>query len=288
MTNRILSFTKMHGIGNDYIYIDCFKENFTIEEAKKYSPILSDRRFSIGGDGIILIMPSEKNYKADVRMKMFNADGSESEMCGNGIRCVAKYTYDKGISKNNPLKIETLRGILEAKLFIKDGEVESVEINMDSPILEGLKIPTTINKNPIIDEPIEINGKEYLFTAVSMGNPHAVIFVNDLENLDISTVGKLIENNSIFPNRTNVEFVEIINKGEVRQRTWERGSGETLACGTGASAVCVAGFISERTESKILNHLLGGDLTLDYRDGKVFMKGEARYSFEGKINLSNL
>ena len=285
MTNRILSFTKMHGIGNDYIYIDCFKENFTIEEAKKYSPILSDRRFSIGGDGIILIMPSEKNYKADVRMKMFNADGSESEMCGNGIRCVAKYTYDKGISKNNPLKIETLRGILEAKLFIKDGEVESVEINMDSPILEGLKIPTTINKNPIIDEPIEINGKEYLFTAVSMGNPHAVIFVNDLENLDISTVGKLIENNSIFPNRTNVEFVEIINKGEVRQRTWERGSGETLACGTGASAVCVAGFISERTESKILNHLLGGDLLLDYRDGKVFMKGEARYSFEGKINL---
>ena len=288
MTNRILSFTKMHGIGNDYIYIDCFKENFTIEEAKKYSPILSDRRFSIGGDGIILIMPSEKNDKADVRMKMFNADGSESEMCGNGIRCVAKYTYDKGISKNNPLKIETLRGILEAKLFIKDGEVDSVEINMDSPILEGLKIPTTINKNPIIDEPIEINGKEYLFTAVSMGNPHAVIFVNDLENLDISTVGKLIENNSIFPNRTNVEFVEIINKGEVRQRTWERGSGETLACGTGASAVCVAGFISERTESKILNHLLGGDLTLDYRDGKVFMKGEARYSFEGKINLSNL
>ena len=288
MANKILSFTKMHGIGNDYIYIDCFKENFTVEDAKKYVPILSDRHFSIGGDGIILIMPSEKNDKADVKMKMFNADGSESEMCGNGIRCVAKYAYDKNISKNNPLKIETLRGILEAKLFIKDGEVDSVEINMDSPILEGLKIPTTINKNPIIDEPIEINGKEYLFTAVSMGNPHAVIFVDDLENIDIETVGKLIENNSIFPNRTNVEFVEIINRGEVKQRTWERGSGETLACGTGASAVCVAGFISERTESKILNHLLGGDLTLDYRDGKVFMKGEARYSFEGKIDLSNL
>ncbi len=288
MTNKILSFTKMHGIGNDYIYVDCFKEDFTIEDAKKYVPILSDRHFSIGGDGIILIMPSEKNDKADVKMKMFNSDGSESEMCGNGIRCVAKYAYDKNISKNNPLKIETLRGILEAKLFIKDREVDSVEINMDSPILEGLKIPTTINKNPIIDEPIEINGKEYLFTAVSMGNPHAVIFVDDLENIDIETVGKLIENNSIFPNRTNVEFVEIINGGEVKQRTWERGSGETLACGTGASAVCVAGFISERTESKILNHLLGGDLTLDYRDGKVFMKGEARYSFEGKIDLSNL
>ncbi len=282
MTNKILSFTKMHGIGNDYIYIDCFKENFTVEDAKKYASVLSDRHFSIGGDGIILIMPSDK---ADVKMRMFNADGSESEMCGNGIRCVAKYSYDKGIKKNNPLKIETLRGILEAKLFIEGDKVDSVEINMDSPILEGLKIPTTINKNPIIDEPIEIEGKEYLFTAVSMGNPHAVIFVNDLENIDINVVGKSIENNPIFPNRTNVEFVEIINRGEVKQRTWERGSGETLACGTGASAVCVAGFISKRTDSKILNHLLGGDLILDYRDGKVFMKGEARYSFEGKIIL---
>lgn len=282
MNSRILSFTKMHGIGNDYIYIDCFKENFTIEDAKKYAPVLSERHFSIGGDGIILIMPSDN---ADAKMKMFNSDGSESEMCGNGIRCAAKYVYDKGISENNPLKIETLRGVLEARLFIKDGEVDMAEINMDAPILEGLKIPTTINKNPIIDEPININGKEYLFTAVSMGNPHAVIFVNDLDNMEISVIGKLIENNSVFPNRTNVEFVEIINRGEVKQRTWERGSGETLACGTGASAVCVAGFISKRTDGKIINHLLGGDLILDYRDGKVFMKGEARYSFEGKVNL---
>lgn len=283
MNSRILSFTKMHGIGNDYIYIDCFKENFTIEDAKKYAPVLSERHFSIGGDGIILIMPSDY---ADAKMKMFNSDGSESEMCGNGIRCAAKYVYDKGISQNNPLKIETLRGVLEARLFIKDGEVDMAEINMDAPILEGLKIPTTINKNPIIDEPININGKEYLFTAVSMGNPHAVIFVNDLDNMEISVLGKLIENNPIFPNRTNVEFVEIINRGEVKQRTWERGSGETLACGTGASAVCVAGFISKRTDGKIINHLLGGDLILDYRDGKVFMKGEARYSFEGKVNLT--
>lgn len=282
MNSRILSFTKMHGIGNDYIYIDCFKENFTVEDAKKYAPVLSERHFSIGGDGIILIMPSDN---ADAKMKMFNSDGSESEMCGNGIRCAAKYIYDKGISENNPLKIETLRGVLEARLFIKDGEVDMAEINMDAPILEGLKIPTTINKNPIIDEPININGKEYLFTAVSMGNPHAVIFVNDLDNMEISVIGKLIENNSVFPNRTNVEFVEIINRGEVKQRTWERGSGETLACGTGASAVCVAGFISKRTDGKIVNHLLGGDLILDYRDGKVFMKGEARYSFEGKVNL---
>ncbi|WP_028329529.1 diaminopimelate epimerase [Brachyspira alvinipulli] len=278
----LISFTKMHGIGNDYIYIDCFKEKFTEDDAKKYSPILSHRHYSIGADGIILIMPSDK---ADVRMRMFNADGSESEMCGNGVRCVAKYAYDKGISKNNPMKIETLRGILEAKLFIKDSEVDSVEINMDSPIFEGLKIPTTINKNHIIDEPINIDGKIYNFTAVSMGNPHAVIFLDDIDNIDINYIGSYIENNNIFPNRTNVEFVKIISRGEVRQRTWERGSGETLACGTGASAVCAAGVISGRTNNTILNHLLGGDLILRYENNQIFMKGEARYSFEGVIKL---
>ena len=277
-----LSFTKMHGIGHDYIYVDCFKEKFTVEDAVKYSPILSHRHYSIGADGIILIMPSDK---ADVQMRMFNYDGSESEMCGNGIRCVAKYAYDKGISKNNPMQIETLRGVLEAELFIKDGEVDTVEISMSSPILEGLKIPTTINKNPIIDEPITFNGKTYYFTAVSMGNPHAVIFMDNIDDLDISAIGSYIENNSIFPNRTNVEFVGVINRGEVKQRTWERGSGETLACGTGASAVCVAGFISKRTDNIILNHLLGGDLVLRYENNSVFMKGEARYSFEGKVLL---
>ena len=272
----------MHGIGNDYIYVNCFKENFTPEDASKYSPILSNRNYSIGADGIILIMPSDK---ADAKMRMFNADGSESEMCGNGIRCVAKYVYDKGISKNNPLKIETLRGILEADLFIENDEVDKVEINMSSPILEGLKIPTTIDKNPIIDEPIVFNNKTYYFTAVSMGNPHAVIFVDNIDDIDINSIGSYIENNSIFPNRTNVEFVEIINRGEVKQRTWERGSGETLACGTGASAVCVAGFISKRTDNIILNHLLGGDLVLRYENNTVFMKGEARYSFEGSVIL---
>ncbi|MEI0493671.1 diaminopimelate epimerase [Brachyspira intermedia] len=277
-----LSFTKMHGIGNDYIYVDCFKEKFTVEDAVKYSPILSHRHYSIGADGIILIMPSDK---ADVQMRMFNYDGSESEMCGNGIRCVAKYAYDKGISKNNPMKIETLRGVLEAELFIKDGEVDTVEISMSSPILEGLKIPTTINKNPIIDEPITFNGKTYYFTSVSMGNPHSVIFVENLDNMYIDDIGSYMENNPIFPNRTNVEFVEVINRGEVKQRTWERGSAETLACGTGASAVCVAGFISGRTDNIILNHLLGGDLVLRYENNNVFMKGEARYSFEGKVLL---
>ena len=278
----IINFTKMHGIGNDYIYIDCFKEKFTADDAKKYAPIFSHRHYSVGADGIILIMPSDI---ADVKMRMFNYDGSESEMCGNGIRCVAKYTYDKGISKNNPIKIETLRGILEAKLFIKDDEVDTVEINMDSPIFDGLKIPTTIDKNPIIDEPININGITYNFTAVSMGNPHAVVFLDEIDNIDINYIGGYIENSCIFPNRTNVEFVKIISRSEVRQRTWERGSGETLACGTGASAVCAAGFISGRTDNIILNHLLGGDLILRYKNNKIFMKGEARYSFSGTIKF---
>ncbi|WP_297296780.1 diaminopimelate epimerase [uncultured Brachyspira sp.] len=278
----ILNFTKMHGIGNDYIYVDCFKEQFTVDDAVTYAPILSNRHYSIGADGIILIMPSNI---ADVQMRMFNYDGSESEMCGNGIRCVAKYAYDNNISRNNPMKIKTLRGILEAKLFIKNDEVDSVEINMDSPILEGLKIPTTINKERIIDEPININGKTYYFTCVSMGNPHCVIFVDSIDDIDISKIGSYIENNSIFPNRTNVEFVEIINSGEVKQRTWERGSGETLACGTGASAVCVAGFISGRTDNIILNHLLGGDLVLRYENDTVFMKGEARYCFNGTVKI---
>ena len=278
----ILNFTKMHSIGNDYIYVDCFKEQFTVDDAVTYAPILSNRHYSIGADGIILIMPSNI---ADVQMRMFNYDGSESEMCGNGIRCVAKYAYDNNISRNNPMKIKTLRGILEAKLFIKNDEVDSVEINMDSPILEGLKIPTTINKERIIDEPININGKTYYFTCVSMGNPHCVIFVDSIDDIDISKIGSYIENNSIFPNRTNVEFVEIINRGEVKQRTWERGSGETLACGTGASAVCVAGFISGRTDNIILNHLLGGDLVLRYENDTVFMKGEARYCFNGTVKI---
>lgn len=278
----VLNFTKMHGIGNDYIYVDCFKEQFTVDDAVTYAPIFSNRHYSIGADGIILIMPSNI---ADVQMRMFNYDGSESEMCGNGIRCVAKYAYDNNISRNNPMKIKTLRGILEAKLFIKNDEVDSVEINMDSPILEGLKIPTTINKERIIDEPINIDGKTYYFTCVSMGNPHCVIFVDSIDDIDISKIGSYIENNSIFPNRTNVEFVEIINRGEVKQRTWERGSGETLACGTGASAVCVAGFISGRTDNVILNHLLGGDLVLRYENDTVFMKGEARYCFNGTVKI---
>lgn len=280
--SKIISFTKMQGAGNDYIYIDCFKEDFTAKEAEIYSPNLSDRHFGIGSDGIILIMPSDK---ADAKMRMFNKDGSEGEMCGNGIRCVAKYVYEKNIAHKNPLNIETLRGILKINLTLENDIVSLVEVNMDKPILEGLKIPTLIDKNPIINEPLEIDGVIYYFTAVSMGNPHAVIYVDDLDNFDVGRVGYKIEHHPLFPNKMHAEFVQIISRKEVRQRTWERGSGETLACGTGASAVCVAGVISGRTDNTITNHLLGGDLILRYDGNNVFMKGEAHYVFEGKITI---
>ena len=281
MTKNI-NFTKMHGTGNDYIYINCFDENFTADDAKKYAPIFSNRNFSIGSDGIILIMPSDI---AHAKMRMFNADGSEAEMCGNGIRCVAKYIYDKKIACNNPLNIETGRGILEVELETENDIVKYATVNMGSPILEGLKIPTTIDKKTIINEPIKIDGITYHFTSVSMGNPHAVIYVENLKEFDVKNVGSKIEVHPYFPNRVVVEFVEIISKNEVNQRTWERGSGETLSCGTGASAVCVAGFISGRTSNSITTNLLGGSLKLKYDEIKnsVFMRGDAHYSFHGNI-----
>lgn len=281
---REISFTKMQGAGNDYVYVDCFKENFSYEDGKKYAKFLSNRNYGIGSDGLILIC---KSKSADAKMIMFNSDGSEGEMCGNGLRCVAKYVYEHNISKNNLLNLETGRGILKAELFIENSIVKQVEIDMDKPILEGLKIPTTIDKNPIINHPIEIDGKTFYFTAVSMGNPHAVIYVESIDKIDVAGIGSKIEHHPFFPNRMHAEFVEILSKDEVRQRTWERGSGETLACGTGASAVCVAGVISGRTNNKILNHLLGGDLILRYDgEGKsVFMKGGCVEVFNGKIIL---
>lgn len=278
---RLINFTKMQGVGNDYIYIDCFKENFTKWDANKYAHILSNRNFSIGADGIILIL---KSNEADARMRMFNVDGSEGEMCGNALRCVAKYVYENNIAHKNPLYIETGRGVLEVTLTLdKNDEVKECRANMDSPILDGLIIPTTINKNPVINHPIEINGKMYEFTALSMGNPHAVLYVNDLDNFNVEKIGSLIEHHEYFPNRVNVEFVEVISKSEVRQRTWERGSGETLGCGTGASAVCVAGVLTGRTENSIINNLRGGILKINYDNNRVFMTGPANYSFKGSV-----
>ena len=283
---KIINFTKMHGVGNDYIYIDCFKENFTKSDAEKYSRFLSDRHFGIGSDGIILILPSEKS---DARMRMFNIDGSEGEMCGNALRCVAKYLYENNIAHKNPLHIETGRGVLEVKLVIDhNDEMTECTVDMDYPILEGLIIPTTIDKNPVINHPIEIDGKMYEFTAVSMGNPHAVLYVSNLDKFDVKNIGRKIENHKYFPNKVNVEFVEIISKNEVKQRTWERGSGETLGCGTGASAVCVAGVLTGRTGNSIIISLRGGILKINYLNNKVFMTGGANYSFKGSVIIDDI
>jgi diaminopimelate epimerase len=276
-----MKFTKMHGIGNDYIYVDGFAE--TVADPAHLAKIVSDRHLGIGADGLILILPSDK---ADVKMRMFNADGSESEMCGNGIRCVAKYAHDHGLSAKNPLTVETGRGVLTLDLHLRGQRVSDVTVNMGRPILELPKIPVDPEKVR------KITGPEYEFSAagrdhravfVSMGNPHAVIFTGDSAAIDIAAIGPQIEHASAFPRRINVHWIQIKSRGEVIMRTWERGSGITLACGTGACAVCVAGVLAGRTDRKILVHLPGGDLQLEWRqsDDDVYMTGPATEVFSG-------
>ncbi|MEK6796790.1 MAG: diaminopimelate epimerase [Spirochaetota bacterium] len=277
-----MPFTKMHGAGNDYIYIDCFAN--TVSDPASLAVRVSDRHFGIGGDGIILIEPADK---ADARMRMFNADGSESEMCGNGVRCVAKYVHDHGIAKKDTLRIETGRGVLTLQLTVDNGKVSQVTVDMGTPCLNGLAVPTTIDAPRVIDRPLTVNGKDYRFTAVSMGNPHAVIYVENVAAFPVTTIGPLIENHPTFPKRVNVEFVEILSRKEVRQRTWERGSGETLACGTGASAVCVAGVLTGKTDRTLVVHLTGGDLSITWPsdDAGVRMTGNAVEVFSGTIEI---
>ena len=278
-----MKFTKMQGAGNDYVYVNCFEER--VENPEQVAIKVSNRNFGIGSDGLILIMPSEK---ADVRMRMFNSDGSESEMCGNGIRCVAKYAYDHGIVAKKEITAETGAGILTLQLFT-DGrnKVEKVRVNMGAPRLTRAEIPMTGDGSAkVVAEPLNILHTTFAITCVSMGNPHCVIFVDDVESFQVEKYGPLIENHEMFPRRTNVEFVQIISRTEVRQRTWERGAGETLACGTGASAVCVAGVLNGLTEKKILNHLSGGDLELEWaEDGNVYMTGPAVEVFSGEIDI---
>lgn len=281
-----IHFTKMHGAGNDYVYIDGFTQKLP-SDFERLAVELSHRRFGIGGDGVIFILPSELG---DARMRMFNADGSESEMCGNGIRCVAKYVYDSGIAQKPSLKIETGAGVLDLDLTVKNGKVDSVTVDMGEPRLLAKLIPTTL-ANPeerVINHKLEYRGHTLFATCVSMGNPHCVIFVPEATDELVLGIGPLIENDDRFPKRTNVEFVEILGSGEVRQRTWERGSGETWACGTGASAVCVAGVLTERTDRTILNHLTGGDLTLrwDESTNHVFMTGPAVEVFKGHVAVA--
>ncbi len=248
----------MHGAGNDYLYVDCFSREVP-ENAAELAQAVSHRHFGVGGDGIIFICPSEV---ADVRMQMHNADGSQAEMCGNGIRCLAKYAFDHGLAKKQQMRVETGAGVLDLNLHLgDDGLVDEVTVDMGKPILEASQVPTTIKTaGSIVDHEIEFNGRPFSVTCVSMGNPHCVIFVPEATDELVLGIGPIIECDPRFPNRINVEFVEIISPNEVRQRTWERGSGETWACGTGASAVCVAGVLTGRTQKKILNHLLGGYL----------------------------
>jgi diaminopimelate epimerase len=276
-----MRFTKMHGAGNDYIYVNCFAETELPEDPVTLAQKMSHRRFGIGSDGLILIEPSSV---ADARMRMFNADGSESEMCGNGIRCVAKYVYDHGIARKDSLKIETGRGVLDLQLKIVNGKAQLITVDMGQPILEAEQIPTTIGLGPIVGQVVEFAGQALTVTCVSMGNPHCVIFVPKATDELVLGLGPKIENDPRFPRKTNVEFVEVISPNELRQRTWERGSGETWACGTGASAVCVAGVLNKVSHREVLIHLLGGDLTLKWDEPTqhVFMTGGASEVFSGE------
>ncbi len=275
-----MKFTKMHGAGNDYVYVDCFSQPVPVR-LSELAVRIADRRFGVGGDGLILIHPSKV---ADARMQMFNADGSEAEMCGNGIRCVAKYVYDHGHVRKPEMKIETGAGVLQLQVEIKGTRVERVRVDMGEPILEAARIPTRLTGTPVVNQPLQIEGEEFTVTCVSMGNPHCVIFVPEATDRLVLGLGPKIETDARFPARTNVEFVEVLGPGEVRQRTWERGSGETWACGTGASAVCVAGVLTGRTERRIINHLRGGDLELEWTESnnRVLMTGPATEVFSGE------
>lgn len=280
-----INFTKMHGCGNDYIYIDCLDDNIKIDNVSKLAIKLSDRHFSVGADGLVLILPSSK---ADCKMKMLNSDGSEGNMCGNAVRCIAKYIYEKRHVISDKISIETLSGIKYLKLKIKDGEVTQIEVDMGKAILDSKLIPVHIDKHECVNESICINRKNYYITCVSMGNPHCVVFTDNVNKVDIDKLGPKFEKNKIFPNRINTEFVQINSKNKITMRVWERGSGETLACGTGACASVVASVINGFCvqDEEVVVNLKGGKLKVTYgSDGTVIMKGPAEIVFSGQLDL---
>ena len=282
-----MKFTKMHGIGNDYVYVNCFEE--TVEDPAAVARFVSDRHFGIGSDGLILIKPSEV---ADCEMDMYNLDGSQGAMCGNGIRCVAKYAYDYGIVHKTQISVATRSGIKYLDLTVKNGKVSQVKVNMGAPILTASQIPVVSEKEEVINEPLEVNGETYYITAVSMGNPHAIVYMTDVDHLDIEKIGPSFENHVAFPDRVNTEFVEVLDEHTVKMRVWERGSGETLACGTGACAVAVASILNERVDGDkpVTVKLLGGDLEIYWnrQENLVYMTGPATTVFDGEIDLSFL
>ncbi|HCH99059.1 MAG TPA: diaminopimelate epimerase [Lachnospiraceae bacterium] len=280
-----MKFTKMHGCGNDYIYVDGAREIIPAERKSEVVKFLSDRHFGIGGDGVIFINPSDV---ADFEMEMYNMDGSRSEMCGNGIRCVGKYVYDHGLTRKTSLSIVSCGKIKYLELTVEDGRVTKVRVNMGSPVLEATEIPVVAKLSPVVDIPITVDGREYRMTCVSMGNPHAIVYVDEMiDDETMAKIGPLFEHHERFPRRVNTEFVKVLDRERVQMRVWERGTGETLACGTGACAVTVASILNGLTEDGITVELLGGNLEIfwDRKENVVYMTGPATTVFEGEIEI---
>lgn len=275
-----MKFTKMQGCGNDYVYINGFTEK--IGDKPAFVRAVSDRHFGVGGDGAIFINPSEE---ADFEMEMYNADGTRAEMCGNGIRCVAKYVYDKGLTDREQISIVSFGNVKYVDLYVENGLVRSVKVNMGAPVLEAKKVPVKSAMERSVDEPITVNGKEYRMTCVSMGNPHAVVFMENIAKLDIASIGPLFENHEVFPNRTNTEFVEVVDRTHVNMRVWERGTGETLACGTGCCATVAACVLNGLTEDGVTVRVLGGEIDIRWDRNKnlIYMTGPAETVFEGEF-----
>ena len=277
----MIKFTKMQGLGNDYVYIDAINQNIN-QESSSLAQFVSNRNFGVGSDGLILICKSEV---ADFKMRMFNSDGSEAEMCGNGIRCVGKFVYDKGLTDKKEVSIETLAGIKVLQLNVKDGKVETVRVDMGEPILEPDKIPVISTENPVTNLVATAENKDFTFTCVSMGNPHAITIVEDVQNFDVNKYGKVLEIDKQFPKRINVEFAQIVDDENIKMRVWERGAGETLACGTGACATAVACYLNGYTKRNVAIELLGGKLFIEWNkeNNHVYMTGPAVTVFEGEL-----
>ncbi len=275
-----MKFTKMQGLGNDYVYVNCMEKE--IEDPSGLAKQVSDRHYGVGSDGLILICPSEH---ADFEMKMYNADGSRGEMCGNGIRCVGKYVYDYGLTDQTEISVETLGGIKYLSLMVENGKVSQVKVDMGSPIFVPEQIPVKAGKLDAVDVPIDVDGKEYRMTCISMGNPHAVVYMDEIKELEIEKIGPKFEHHPCFPNRVNTEFAHVLNRQTVEMRVWERGSGETLACGTGACAVAVASMVNGLTDDSVTVRLLGGDLKIEWDREKnvVYMTGPASVVFDGEL-----
>lgn len=277
----MIKFTKMHGLGNDYVYIDCTEEQ-KIKNISSLAQFISNRHFGVGSDGLILICKSDI---ADFKMRMFNYDGTEAEMCGNGIRCVGKFVYDKGLTKKDNITVETLAGIKKLKFNIKEGNVETVEVDMEEPILEPDKIPVISEEAIVKNLKIKARENEFKFTCVSMGNPHAITIVDNTKDFNIEKYGPVLEKDEHFPRRANIEFIELVDKNNIKMRVWERGAGETLACGTGACATAVAAVLNGYTKRNVTIELLGGKLEIEWneKDNHVYMTGPATTVFEGEI-----